>query len=297
MKTFIHTLLAVCLLMVGLPMHLSAQNAVQNAITTLNLGFDFLVKVQADKITSNSSQNYDGAYYKSYSFIFDKATNRDFDDFKEKLSKASTESYLSMMKMAHSGNNQQERVAYGKYNESTITFGANDDHNYNLQMLSDPKDKSNRYVFALVWYVNERNQLCASIYKFYGPDPQKKSGGKNLSDNAYDLVNMSPNSSAEFMESYVKLSNVIDVNVQTYIDMKESGLAYTANGKQRINDCSAVCTAAATKIATLCKEKKRLLDKDDRAFVTNNLMKLIGKCDKHLDLTVDLLSRAQKALQ
>lgn len=147
----------------------------QKPVQAIGQAFDECVSTLSKDgyVTSSRRNNYSNGSQQVVNFEIPKKTNKTINDFNRILTDNEKFSYSFFVKKAGTTDSSIYTVAYGENNEEREIFGANKDHNYNVQTFHDRKDSTMRYIYALVWYDNNGG-LKGNVYKFYGKDPQQK---------------------------------------------------------------------------------------------------------------------------
>lgn len=147
----------------------------QKPVQAIGQAFDECVSTLSKDgyVTSSRRNNYSNGSQQVVNFEIPKKTSKTINDFNRILTDNEQHSYSFFVKKAGTTDSSIYTVAYGENNEERVVFGANNDHNYNVQTFHDRKDSTMRYIYALVWYDNNGG-LKGNVYKFYGKDPQQK---------------------------------------------------------------------------------------------------------------------------
>lgn len=140
-------------------------------------------------VTSSVVEKNPQWHYINYKFCLPKEKIKLVQDFENKVMKPYVAfSYKSVFRQAGTGG-AVESIGYGENNSQSYALGSYTNRNYDILYVRDGNNKSKRYVYAFVWYIEEGN-VCGSLIEFYGLDPviQRKQVQASKQQEAQDFT-------------------------------------------------------------------------------------------------------------
>ena len=259
-KRVLRNLLVACVLVLS-----SAQAMAQKPVQSMQDAFArFTEKLVKDRQTTLvNSSSYDEGYIREYHFQTQVATVKKFD---ETMMENVASAYSSFMK--GEGLEARDRaslsLSYGENNKKSYDISYDRNYSYNVQLLRDPKDKTKRYAYVLVWK-KSGDKAEGYALSIYGHDPQVK-----VSELDDARLIGTPKSSAEFVQAF---SNLRTLFVKQNDEMKRD-LQFGRNFGRNTSDKLPMLTAVANKMLVLCASYGSLLNNADGQLVRQTLQEL-----------------------
>ncbi len=259
-KRVLRNLLVACVLVLS-----SAQAMAQKPVQSMQDAFArFTEKLVKDRQTTLvNSSSYDEGYIREYHFQTQVATVKKFD---ETMMDNAASAYSSFMK--GEGLEARDRaslsLSYGENNKKSYDISYDRNYSYNVQLLRDPKDKTKRYAYVLVWK-KSGDKAEGYALSIYGHDPQVK-----VSELDDARLIGTPKSSAEFVQAF---SNLRTLFVKQNDEMKRD-LQFGRNFGRNTSDKLPMLTAVANKMLVLCASYGSLLNNADGQLVRQTLQEL-----------------------
>jgi len=225
-------------------------------------------RTMSEYFSNNDDESGDGYYYKIRNFSIPKEKTKMLDQLIEAYNKDSGQAY-SYYKHKKGGSTQgYKSIAYGKDNDSRISFGTKADRNYRVMFFDDPKNEKKRTVYALTWYEHGEN-IDGWLYLIYGDNPQKTKKSDTFYDTVLnsDIVNYGEQ--ADPTNSQIVISDSIKTSEEFLSRFGNYRTLF--NNFCKFHKSEILQSSIVSKMLKLCKQSGHLLDADEKKIIINSI--------------------------
>ena len=208
---------AISMLCAVMPVASSAQENLKHAINDFvsDKGLTQYIKSSYDMENAENNEGNIVSYFKRYVFELPNGKRKKLDKVLEGFEKDTNVAYQVKKKDAGVYEGAFPRIGYGEKLDKSVSIKAYLERNYCLMFVRDKQDSLRRYVYAISWSNQEKDDtLTGEIIEIYSPDPQKRVT-VNVDDNAESLKRVTE--AAHLME----LAH-LEENVTSKDDIKNS---------------------------------------------------------------------------
>lgn len=293
---------AISMLCAVMPVASSAQENLKHAINDFvsDKGLTQYIKSSYDMENAENNEGNIVSYFKRYVFELPNGKRKKLDKVLEGFEKDTNVAYQVKKKDAGVYEGAFPRIGYGEKLDKSVSIKAYLERNYCLMFVRDKQDSLRRYVYAISWSNQEKDDtLTGEIIEIYSPDPQKRVT-VNVDDNAESLKRVTE--AAHLME----LAH-LEENVTSKDDIKNSTdflrrfttlrVAYLNKDlRKHFAGWETLQMTLINKIVELCRNYGNLLNKEERIFCMRGIKSMITKTNDQFqkELLVLAISSLEK---
>lgn len=278
-------LLALTILLAATPAALSAQENLKKAFDDFIGDKDLVEYIRTSSFSENKGNgNKPTSFYYEYDFTMPIAKRKSLNPVIAAFRKDMGAGYNVYTKDANLNSNTLVNIAYGNDLQKRVSFGTHIERNYMVMLVRDTQDSLKRYVYAIVWYVNNGDDTFrGSLHKIYGFDPQKMENTTKISNK---LVQLNNDGSIYISDPSTGKSTMLSTNMGADKGIN-NGLDFLGRfGTLRATflnpDLTAnntVRTVLANKIVELCHDYGNLLSANERGICIKGITEMQKECD------------------